>query len=505
VFTANKCGSSGGAGVDASVTTGNISFIANNTFYQNTTTGTGALRLTGGGGAIGVYNNLSWANTASGTTDIQNATTGGIATLSNNYSTPDPLFFNPSNPVGADNIWGTSDDGLQLTACSQAINTGTNTPIASFPTDAIGGARIQQTTVDPGAYESPYVYGAVTPSVVLSVTPLGAICSGTSVTFTATPTNGGATPQYQWLKNGVVVLAGGSPTYTDATLTNNATIQVKLISSALCRTLDTAVSNTITMVVNPTPAISGTSFTNPTTCGGADGTISLSGLTPASGYSVNYSLNGVAQPPVAISANGTGVVVITGLGAGSYTNLSVSTSAPCSSNVVAGPIVLVPPASPSISGTTSTDPTTCGGSDGTISLSGLSAGLAYTVNYSKNGTPQTATITASGSGVVVISGLTVGSYTNISVSRLSCSSNTITGPIVLNPPPSPVITTTASSDPLTCAGTSGTITLNGLNATTAYSVSYTKNTTTPTTVTITSNASGSVIITGLSQGSYTNI
>ena len=56
----------------------------------------------------------------------------------------------------------------------------------------------------------------ITSSVSAAAVPSGAICAGTSVTFTATPTNEGASPTYQWKKDGVAI-AGA----TQATLSLN--------------------------------------------------------------------------------------------------------------------------------------------------------------------------------------------------------------------------------------------------------------------------------------------
>ncbi|MDB5281414.1 MAG: hypothetical protein JWO06_489, partial [Bacteroidota bacterium] len=82
------------------------------------------------------------------------------------------------------------------------------------------------------------------------------ICAGTLVTFTATPTNGGAAPAYQWKKNGNNV-GTSSVTYTDNGLANNDVISCVLTSNATCASPTTATSNTVTMTVNPTlvPAI----------------------------------------------------------------------------------------------------------------------------------------------------------------------------------------------------------------------------------------------------------
>ena len=60
----------------------------------------------------------------------------------------------------------------------------------------------------------------LTPSVSIASSLGTTICSGNSVTFTATPVNGGNTPAYQWKNNGVNV-GTNSSTYVVSTLANN--------------------------------------------------------------------------------------------------------------------------------------------------------------------------------------------------------------------------------------------------------------------------------------------
>lgn len=113
-------------------------------------------------------------------------------------------------------------------------------------------------------------------SVAIAASPSGAICSGTSVTFTATPTNGGTTPSYQWKLNGVNV-GTNSSTYANAALANGNTVTCVMTSIATCATGSPATSNVITATVNATPTITGT--VTPATCSnGSDGAITITGL-----------------------------------------------------------------------------------------------------------------------------------------------------------------------------------------------------------------------------------
>jgi predicted outer membrane repeat protein len=66
-----------------------------------------------------------------------------------------PRFLNQQQPAGADNLFFTADDGLQLTVpCSPALNYGDNGVLGAITTDIIGNPRIfNGGTVDLGAYE----------------------------------------------------------------------------------------------------------------------------------------------------------------------------------------------------------------------------------------------------------------------------------------------------------------------------------------------------------------
>ena len=64
-----------------------------------------------------------------------------------------PLFIEPSDPRGMDQIWATSDDGLRLSPCSPLINEGVDS-FSIFDFDFIMNDRIQHGMIDVGAYES---------------------------------------------------------------------------------------------------------------------------------------------------------------------------------------------------------------------------------------------------------------------------------------------------------------------------------------------------------------
>ena len=95
------------------------------------------------------------------------------------------------------------------------------------------------------------VSGTVTTSVTPSVSISGnsSICSGTPTTFTATPTNGGSNPSYQWKLNGSNV-GTNSTTYSNSGLSNGDIVGVIMTANNTCQTSSTGTSNSITMSVS---------------------------------------------------------------------------------------------------------------------------------------------------------------------------------------------------------------------------------------------------------------
>lgn len=90
----------------------------------------------------------------------------------------------------------------------------------------------------------------VTPTINLTADPGSSIVLGTDVTITANTTHPGANPQYAWTRNGSPV-GLNQQTLEYADYLEGDIIKCTLTSNAICRTSNTANSNTITLNVSP--------------------------------------------------------------------------------------------------------------------------------------------------------------------------------------------------------------------------------------------------------------
>jgi gliding motility-associated-like protein len=171
--------------------------------------------------------------------------------------------------------------------------------------------------------------------------------------------------------------------------------------------------------------------TNPTTCNGNDGTITISGLAPNTSYNLGYTFT-IPNPPSSYIADNNGQFVITGLTAGTYTNFNLSVNGCNMPNST--PIVLVDPTPPTVS---VSDVTVCETSPATVTAVPSGTGTyAYT---------WTVPTGATNPGNVVSFVATVsGTYTvTITDTVTNCSSNTASANVVINTLTTPTFATVA--------------------------------------------------------------
>ncbi|TVZ55679.1 putative repeat protein (TIGR01451 family)/gliding motility-associated-like protein [Lutibacter sp. Hel_I_33_5] len=257
-----------------------------------------------------------------------------------------------------------------------------------------------------------------------------------------------------------------------------------------------------TVIVKPVPSINQGTVTQISTCGGSDGSIALTNLTANTAYSVTYNKDSNPTSLTNALTDGSGNLLISSLPPGTYTDIQVTLNG-CVSNTLSGPIVLAEPTPAAIAFSVKTDPTTCGGSDGTIVISGLENSASYSVSYEKDGTPTSPTITSSGTGTISLTGLPSGSYTNISVTKDNCTSNILSTAIVLMDPTAPNLGLSKVNDPVTCTG-QGSLEFIGLGNTQNYTFSYTLGGTNFN-LSLTSDASGTLVVPNLDPGTYENM
>ncbi|MBN8669371.1 MAG: SBBP repeat-containing protein [Chitinophagales bacterium] len=89
----------------------------------------------------------------------------------------------------------------------------------------------------------------LTPSVSISVSPDSTVWSGVMLTFTATATNAGNNPKYQWKVNGVSMAGATSNVWGASNLNDKDKVTCEVTSSYICPQPQKVTSNTITLKV----------------------------------------------------------------------------------------------------------------------------------------------------------------------------------------------------------------------------------------------------------------
>ncbi|MBN8695785.1 MAG: hypothetical protein J0L87_04580, partial [Bacteroidetes bacterium] len=375
---------------------------------------------------------------------------GNTATLTVTASgtVPSPITYN----------WYTTQTG------GNPVGTG-----ASFTTPVLGATTTYYVGTCPGTYRIPVVV-TVTGSVPASVAVAASattICVGQSVTFTATPTNGG-TPTYQWQVNGGNV-GTNSSTFTSTTLNNGDVVTVIMTSSLGCASGSPATSNSVTMTVNAAGAASVSVAASATTiCSGSSVTFTATptngGATPSYQWQVNGSNVGTNSPTFTSTTltNGQTVTVIM------TSSSTCATGSPATSNSVVMTVnsSVVPSVSIAASATT-----ICSGSSVTFTATPTNGGTTPSYQWQVNGSnvgTNSATFTSStlnnGDAVTVIM-----TSSNACASPASATSNSIS--MTVNPVVIPAVSIVASATAI-CTGASVTFTATPTNGGTTPSYQW---------------------------------
>jgi len=176
-----------------------------------------------------------------------------------------PTFARPIDIAIPTDAFGVYDASVAVTGdvtneadnCSTGINA---TFIDSAPVIVGCDSEIKRTwslvdncgNIAPDQVQTITITGNLKPVSVSIGASANPICAGTSVTFTATPGNGGTTPAYQWNNGGIAVAGETAATYTSTTLAGNDKITVVMTSNETCTSGSPATSNMITMIMTPT-------------------------------------------------------------------------------------------------------------------------------------------------------------------------------------------------------------------------------------------------------------
>ncbi len=319
-------------------------------------------------------------------TSANNVCSGGTATLS--------LTGLGANG-GITYQWQTSTDsaGTQnLTTVSGATNatyTPTNITSALWYRCQVTCSNSGITTTSSSVQIT--ITANVTPNVTIA-TANNHSCVGGSVSYVATPSNGGNTTTYVWYLNNVLSSQTGA-TYTSNFLANGDSLYAVLTSNYACLTTNTAISNKVSQTVNPLTPLTATitgSVNNPPLCTTSSNyAFNATGL-PVGITNASYSFykNNVLISSTFTTGN------ISTLANGDVIKLVVSSTDACitgSPLTVTSTQTVVTSVAPSVSIASNNNPI-CGSGSATFTPSPINGGTpSYVWHYFNNGVESTST------------------------------------------------------------------------------------------------------------------
>jgi hypothetical protein len=356
--------------------------------------------------------------------NTSNSTVGGTLVQTTNTTTATlTSIYTPSSAI-AGTLW----------YYCVVTNLDASCPVATYATTPV------QVSINP----------TITPSASILANPSGAICAGTSVTFTATPVNGGSTPTYQWKLDGVNIAGETGVTYTSTSLSNGQKVSVVMTSNESCLSTAIATSNELTEVVNPiiVPSVS----------------IAPSATRICSGTTVTFTatpINGGGSPSYQWNLNGANV----GSNSDSYNNSGLVNGDVVTVDIVSNGVCAVPTTATATSAAVTIRPITSAPDvpTGTAIVCPSIIGLTYTVPSVANTTAYSWTVP---SGWTITGGSTTNSLIvntqvaatsgNIIVSvNDSCGSNFSNSLAITVKPPIPARPSTITGSTTVCPSISG--------------------------------------------------
>ncbi len=339
----------------------------------------------------------------------------------------------------------------------------------------------------------------LTPSVTVTSSVPGPVCTGTTVVFTATPVNGGTLPSYQWKINGVN--AGTNSDTFSVALSSSSTVSVTLTSNSPCVTSATASGQVIFSVTSGAiPTVNITSNIVPPFCTGTTVVFTATPTYGGSNPSYQWQLNGSN-----IGTN-SDTISISNLTSGNIVGVTLTSNLTCASPLTANDTVhtvVFPTVVAGVSIIPLPNDTVCAGTNVQFNATPVNGGGTPAYQWSLNNVPIAG---------AVFNSYSTNTISNGNVIRVTMtSSSTCATPIIsadsvtmrMVPNVAPVVNISVSPNDTVCTGSNVVFTaiptnggtspsyqwkVNGVNAgTNSDTFSVSLNSTSTILVTMTSN------------------